>query len=60
MDEEDDRADRPNVGGKPRSGLTGGEPGARGEDDADTIPGAPGKSRTPLGDTDQHSRVPSQ
>jgi hypothetical protein len=46
--------------GKPASGIRGGEPGARGGDDADTLPGAPGDSDTPLGDTDQHSRVPSQ
>jgi hypothetical protein len=25
------------------------------ETDADTVPAAPGKSDTPLGDTDQHS-----
>lgn len=39
------------------------ETGARGGDDsrdADALPGAPGDDDTPLGDTDQHSRVPSQ
>jgi hypothetical protein len=46
--------------GKPASGIPGGEPGARGDEDKDTKPGAPGDSDTPLGDTDQHSRVPSQ
>jgi hypothetical protein len=46
--------------GKPASGQRGGEGGARGEDDKDTLPGAPGDSDTPLGDTDQHSDVPSQ
>lgn len=46
--------------GKPASGIPGGEPGARGEEDRDTVPGAPGESDTPLGDTDQHSDVPSQ
>jgi hypothetical protein len=34
--------------------------GAEGEKDKDVLPGAPGKSDdTPLGDTDQHSKVPS-
>jgi hypothetical protein len=39
-----------------------GEPGARGGTggDEDTLPGAPGESDTPLGDTDQHSDVPSE
>lgn len=39
------------------------ETGARGGDetrDADALPGAPGSKKTPLGDTDQHSKVPSQ
>lgn len=39
------------------------ETGARGGDDtrdADALPGAPGSKDTPLGDTDQHSEVPSQ
>ena len=60
-DEKDERTGRERDGvGKPPSGIPGGEPGARGEDDEDTLPGAPGDSDTPLGDTDQHSRVPSQ
>lgn len=46
--------------GKPASALRGGKPGARDGDDKDTLPGAPGDSDTPLGDTDQHSDVPSQ
>lgn len=46
--------------GKPPTGFRGGEGHARGEDDEDTLPGAPGDSDTPLGDTDQHSDVPSQ
>ena len=36
--------------------------GAEGGDEsenADTLPGAPGKDKTPLGDTDQHSQVPT-
>ena len=34
--------------------------GAEGGDDKDTLPAAPSKSDdTPLGDTDQHSKVPS-
>jgi hypothetical protein len=34
--------------------------GAEGEEDKDTLPAAPSKSDdTPLGDTDQHSEVPS-
>lgn len=39
------------------------EIGARGGDetkDADALPGAPGSKKNPLGDTDQHSKVPSQ
>jgi hypothetical protein len=39
------------------------ETGARGGDetrDADALPGAPGTRKNPLGDTDQHSKVPSQ
>jgi hypothetical protein len=36
------------------------EPGAEGESDKDTLPAAPSKDDdTPLGDTDQHSKVPS-
>jgi hypothetical protein len=58
MTQEDD--DRPDYQGKPPSGIRGGEPGAEDEEDRDTLPGAPGRSGTPLGDTDQHSRVPSQ
>jgi len=38
---------------------TGGT-GAEGGDDADTLPAAPAQDDdTPLGDTDQHSEVPS-
>lgn len=59
MSHDDDR-DRAGTPGKPPSGLRGGEPGARGDEDEDTVPGAPGDSDTPLGDTDQHSDVPSQ
>jgi hypothetical protein len=34
--------------------------GSEGEKDKDTLPAAPSKSDdTPLGDTDQHSEVPS-
>ena len=34
--------------------------GAEGDDDADTLPAAPNEDDdTPLGDTDQHSQVPS-
>lgn len=34
--------------------------GAEGSDDKDTLPAAPSKDDdTPLGDTDQHSEVPS-
>ena len=34
--------------------------GSEGEDDKDTLPAAPSKSDdTPVGDTDQHSEVPS-
>jgi hypothetical protein len=34
--------------------------GSEGEQDKDTLPAAPSKSDdTPLGDTDQHSKVPS-
>jgi hypothetical protein len=34
--------------------------GAEGDEDKDTLPGAPSESDdTPLGDTDQHSKVPS-
>jgi hypothetical protein len=58
MTPDDDK--RPDHPGKPAAGIPGGEPGARGEDDKDSPPGAPGKSDTPLGDTDQHSDVPSQ
>jgi hypothetical protein len=57
MTRDDENAGR---AGKPASGIRGGEPGARGRDDEDTLPGAPGDSDTPLGDTDQHSDVPSQ
>ncbi len=62
MSEEPNRTklDEDDYPGKPASGIRGGEPGARGDGDEDTLPGAPGDSDTPLGDTDQHSRVPSQ
>jgi hypothetical protein len=34
--------------------------GSEGEEDRDTLPAAPSESDdTPLGDTDQHSKVPS-
>jgi len=62
MSDDPDRQQHDDEGaaGKPPSGIRGGEPGARGEGDEDALPGAPGDSDTPLGDTDQHSRVPSQ
>ena len=36
-----------------------GDIGAEGEKDADNLPAAPNDDDTPLGDTDQHSQVPS-
>lgn len=58
MSNDDDKPE--DYPGKPASGLRGGNGGARGDDDKDTLPGAPGSSDAPLGDTDQHSDVPSQ
>ncbi|MDO8210519.1 hypothetical protein [Conexibacter sp. CPCC 206217] len=58
MTQDDEKRD--DDAGKPASGLRGDKPGARDGDDKDTLPGAPGDSDTALGDTDQHSDVPSQ
>jgi hypothetical protein len=58
MTQDDEKRD--DYPGKPASGQRGGEGEARGDGDKDTLPGAPGDSDTPLGDTDQHSDVPSQ
>jgi len=54
MTEHEDETRRP-ADAEEETGARGGEESR----DADALPGAPGSDDTALGDTDQHSRVPS-